>query len=63
MSLVSLIFRRLEEASDNIKGLLPGMFRDAGFEQVDEMGRYMTAIGTLTLYRARKPVAHVITRV
>lgn len=55
MALVSLIMRNLEETSDNIKGLLPGMFRTARFEQVEEPARYMTVFGTLSLNRARKP--------
>lgn len=55
MYFVSLLMRRLEEASDNIKGLLPEMLRDAGFEQVQETARYMTIFGTLSLYTARKP--------
>ncbi len=36
MQLASVIFGRLEETSENIKGLLPEMFRNAGFEQVEE---------------------------
>ena len=32
--LISLVMRRLEQAADNIQGLLPGMIHDAGFEQV-----------------------------
>lgn len=55
MFLISLIFSRLEETSDNIKGLLPEMLRETGFEQVEETARFMTAFGTLSLYRARKP--------
>ncbi len=55
MFLISLIFRRLEETSDNIKGLLPEMLSETGFEQVEETARFMTAFGTLSLYRARKP--------
>jgi trans-aconitate methyltransferase len=47
--------RRLEEASDTIDGMLPGMFVDAGFEHVEESARYRTVFGTLTLYQARKP--------
>lgn len=57
MYLVSLIIGRLEATEDNVKGLLPLMFRDAGFEQVEESARYMTVFGTLSLYRARKPGA------
>jgi len=47
--------RRLEETIDNIKGLLPEMFRDAGFGQVNETARYMSIFGTISLYRAVKP--------
>lgn len=55
MYLISLIMRRLEETSDIMKGLLLEMFRNAGFEQVEETSRYMTIFGTFALYKARKP--------
>ncbi len=55
MHTISLIVRHFEEVSDNVHGLLPEMFRKAGFEQVEETAHYMTIFGTLTLYRARKP--------
>jgi ubiquinone/menaquinone biosynthesis C-methylase UbiE len=55
MYLISLILRHFEEVSDNIKGLLPQMLREVGFDQVEESARYMTVFGTLSLYRARKP--------
>jgi len=55
MYLISLIIGRLEETSDNVKGLLPEMFRKAGFEQVEETTRYTTMFGTVALYKARKP--------
>ncbi len=55
MYLISLVMRRLEETLDNIKGLLPGMFLDAGFGQVNETDRYMSIFGTISLYRAVKP--------
>ena len=55
MLLPSLILRFFEETSENIRGLLPGMFKRAGFIQVEETTRFMTIIGTLSLYRARKP--------
>jgi len=56
MYLISLVIRCLEETSDNVKGLLPEMLRNAGFDQVEETARYMTIFGTLALYRARKPM-------
>lgn len=52
---ISLITRWFEEARDNIKGLLPEMFREAGFDPVEELDRFNTMFGTLTIYRARKP--------
>jgi hypothetical protein len=41
--------------ADNMKGLLPALFRDAGFEEVSETARLATLFGTLSLYKARKP--------
>jgi ubiquinone/menaquinone biosynthesis C-methylase UbiE len=51
---VSLLTRHWEEASDNVQGLLQGMLASAGFEVVDVTAHYMTILGTLSLYRARK---------
>lgn len=45
----------LEEASGNVKGLLPEMFREAGFEGVEEPAYYTTIVGDLVLLRAQKP--------
>lgn len=53
--LISLIVVRFEETSDNLKGLLPEMFRSAGLDEVEESARYTTLLGPLSLYRARKP--------
>jgi ubiquinone/menaquinone biosynthesis C-methylase UbiE len=53
--LISLVGRRLERAADNIAGLLPEYFRQAGFEQVQEAAHYKTIVGMLTLYQGRKP--------
>ena len=55
MYAVALVMARFEEASDNIAGLLPEMMRGAGFEEVEETARCVTAFGTVALYRARKP--------
>ncbi len=55
MYLISQFARHFEEISDNIKGLLPEMFRNVGFADVEETAQYMTINGTLSLYRARKP--------
>jgi ubiquinone/menaquinone biosynthesis C-methylase UbiE len=53
--LISLIIRLFENVTDNIKGLLPKMFIEAGLSHVEETARYMTIAGTLSLYKARKP--------
>ncbi|MDE2179374.1 MAG: class I SAM-dependent methyltransferase [candidate division NC10 bacterium] len=42
--------------ADNVKGRLPALFRDAGFEKVSETARFATLFGTLSLYKARKPL-------
>jgi SAM-dependent methyltransferase len=41
--------------ADNVSGILPDLFRSAGFEEVQQSTRYSTIFGTLSLYRARKP--------
>lgn len=43
-----------ETMADNVSGLLPELFRMAGFMEVEESARYMTIVGTLSLYRVRK---------
>jgi ubiquinone/menaquinone biosynthesis C-methylase UbiE len=53
--LISLFIRLFEDVMDNIKGLLPEMFARAGFYQIEETARYMTIVGSLALYKARKP--------
>lgn len=46
-----------ETTTDNVKGLLPEFMSDAGFEEVEETTRYLTVLGTFSLYRARKPIS------
>ncbi len=53
--LASLFIGRLEEASDNVEGLLPRMVLNAGFSQFRETAKYMTVVGTVALYTAVKP--------
>jgi len=45
--------RRLEEANDNIQGLLPEMIQRAGFMQVEETAQHLTIVGGLSFYRAQ----------
>lgn len=53
--LISLVLRHFEEVADNIQGLLPIMFEQAGFISVEAVMHFMTVAGTLTLYKAQKP--------
>ena len=41
--------------ADNVRGLLPDLLGLAGFEKVETANSYSTLLGTLSLYRARKP--------
>jgi len=45
-----------ETTADNVSGILPELFRMGGFVKVEESARYLTVVGTLSLYKARKPV-------
>ena len=49
------ITRHFERTADNLDGLLPGMFRAAGLENVAETAHYSLLLSTLTLYRGQKP--------
>ncbi|PSB48925.1 methyltransferase type 11 [Cyanosarcina cf. burmensis CCALA 770] len=40
--------------ADSVNGLLPELFSQAGFEDIQQTERRMTLFGTLALYRARK---------
>ncbi|URD53439.1 class I SAM-dependent methyltransferase [Chroococcidiopsis sp. CCNUC1] len=40
--------------ADSVKGLLPELFSQAGFEDTQQTDRHITLFGTLALYRARK---------
>jgi ubiquinone/menaquinone biosynthesis C-methylase UbiE len=53
--LISRTMMRFEQAADNLKGVLPGMFSQAGFDGVAETARYATVFGTLALYQGQKP--------
>jgi ubiquinone/menaquinone biosynthesis C-methylase UbiE len=41
--------------ADNVRGLLPEIFRQCGFESVELCKNFSTVFGTMTLYRAVKP--------
>jgi ubiquinone/menaquinone biosynthesis C-methylase UbiE len=52
---VAPVMRRFERMSDNLDGHLPAMFREAGFENVQEVARFATLFGTLSILYGRKP--------
>lgn len=41
--------------TDNVRGAIPDMMRDAGFVDVKETDRLRTVFGTLSLYRGTRP--------
>ncbi|HZA90506.1 MAG TPA: methyltransferase domain-containing protein [Solirubrobacterales bacterium] len=45
----------LERTRDNVAGALPQIFEQGGLERTTETDRMRTPLGTLALYRARKP--------
>ncbi|MFQ5663053.1 MAG: class I SAM-dependent methyltransferase [Terriglobia bacterium] len=44
-----------ETTAESVRGLLPELINQAGFEGVAEAARYTTPFGTLCLYRGRRP--------
>lgn len=53
--LVARIIVNNEEVAGNLRGLLPEMFREAGFENVEETRQFMTIAGALSFYQGTKP--------
>lgn len=53
--LVARLTARSEEVAANVQGLLPDMFREAGFEKVSETKQFMTVAGALSFYQGTRP--------
>lgn len=51
------VLRRFERVADNLAGRLPVMLTCAGFSDVTEIDRHLTALGPIVFYQARKPGA------
>ena len=49
---VTQMIARLEEAADNLNGLLPGMLTESGFAQAEEIGYMVTWLGSVSFYHA-----------
>ena len=52
---ISMFMAHLEEASENLQGALPGMLQSAGFNPINERGRWAMIFGTLVFTQASKP--------
>lgn len=52
--LVARITVNNEEVAANLQGLLPGMFREVGFQNVLETKQFMTVAGSLSFYGGQK---------
>ncbi len=52
---VTQMLARLEEATDNLNGLLPVMLAESGFAQAEETGYIVTLLGSVSFYRAVRP--------
>lgn len=52
--LVARITVNNEEVAANLQGLLPEMFREAGFQGVVETKQFMTVAGALSFYQGQK---------
>ncbi|PWB55496.1 MAG: methyltransferase type 11 [Anaerolineales bacterium] len=52
--LASQVLRRMERASDNVYGLLPGMMERAGFQNVVEIERFSMFMESISLMQGEK---------
>lgn len=52
MRLIAKIMSRMEETTDNFNGKIPGLLREAGFEQVAETAHFRILFGPLSIYHA-----------
>lgn len=56
MRLVALSISHMEEAGDNIKGLLPEMLHKMGFSPIIELKHFKTIFGELIHYQCKHPI-------
>jgi len=55
MSMMSRVLGKIEDVSDNVRGLMPVMMTQAGFADVSELEAFFTPFGTLAFYLGKKP--------
>ena len=53
--LIGQVLQRIEPSGDLQRGVLPALMEQAGLIQVKVVARFMTAFGTVALYRGQKP--------
>jgi ubiquinone/menaquinone biosynthesis C-methylase UbiE len=53
--LVAPLVRRFEPIADNLDGILPVRYREAGFVDIVEATRYATIFGTISILSGNKP--------
>lgn len=53
--LLAVVMRRLEEAADNVDGLLPAFIADSGFSMIEERKRLSSPFGPVAILTAIKP--------
>lgn len=52
--MVAPLVRRFEPIADNLDGRLSAMFKEAGFEAIEEAERFATVFGTLSILSGKK---------
>jgi ubiquinone/menaquinone biosynthesis C-methylase UbiE len=58
MVFIARIMRKFDGMDDNIQGLLPHIAYAANFEHIETMTELKTIFGTISLFRAKKPLNH-----
>jgi len=53
-TLITSFLRKTEPIGDNIEGKIPGMLREAGFNNINQTGYYKTMFGALTILSGKK---------
>lgn len=54
MRMISIPISHMEEAGDNVRGLIPEMLKDAGFKNLKDTAHFYTIFGELVYYQVFK---------
>lgn len=55
MRLISIPIARMEEAGDNVRGLIPNMLKQSGLSEITETRHFKTLFGELSHYQSKHP--------